>query len=197
MKIKRYIKKSNYSFSFGAFPTIELLTYKLDSVLRVYYSPDAINSKMFSTIAKMCSENEVKFIESNNTVSKLSPKENVYFIGVFKKFDSRILSGENHLLLYQPSDTGNLGTILRTCLGFGMNNIGIINPGVDIFYPNVVRSSMGALFRLNFEYFENVEAYVRRFKNKLYLFDIKGVKYLHELNSITKDAQKAQSKIQA
>ena len=60
---------------------------------------------------------------------------------------------------------GNLGTILRSCLGFGMKDIAIIKPGVDIFDPKVVRASMGSIFSLNISYFNSFEDY----KNALVL----------------------------
>ncbi len=55
---------------------------------------------------------------------------------------------------------GNLGTIMRTMLGFGVRNLALIAPACDIFDPKVIRSSMGALFSLNFAYFSSFEEYL-------------------------------------
>ena len=44
------------------------------------------------------------------------------------------------LLLDGIQDPGNLGTILRTALGFGLKNIAIIRPAVDSDDPRVVRA---------------------------------------------------------
>lgn len=45
-------------------------------------------------------------------------------------------------------DPGNLGTIIRTAVGFGLSGV-IVSPGTtDPFSPKVVRSAMGALFRI-------------------------------------------------
>jgi len=66
-------------------------------------------------------------------------------------------------VLVNPADKGNLGTILRTATAFGIENIAIISPAADIYDPKVVRASMGALFHVNFCYFEKFEDYQKAF----------------------------------
>lgn len=41
---------------------------------------------------------------------------------------------------------GNLGAILRTCDAAGINGIIVCNEIADIFHPNVIRASQGAIF---------------------------------------------------
>ena len=65
----------------------------------------------------------------------------------------------NHVVLVNPGDMGNMGTIMRTMLGFNYYNLAIIRPGVDVFDPRVLRASMGAMFHLNIEYFDSFEDY--------------------------------------
>jgi len=53
------------------------------------------------------------------------------------------------IYLWEINDPGNLGTIFRTALWFGVRNI-LLSPGsVDPYNPKAVRGSMGALFELN------------------------------------------------
>jgi len=52
---------------------------------------------------------------------------------------------------------GNLGTILRTAEGAGIQMVLISDPKIDLFNPNVVRSSTGALFTLDTYICELVE----------------------------------------
>ncbi len=59
------------------------------------------------------------------------------------------LSKGNWLYLDRITDPGNLGTILRTAAWFNVNRISLSPDCVDPFNPKVVRSSMGAHFRLN------------------------------------------------
>lgn len=55
------------------------------------------------------------------------------------------------LYLWQINDPGNLGTIMRTALWFGIKTILLSPDSVDPYSPKVVRGSMGALFHLNFK----------------------------------------------
>ncbi len=50
--------------------------------------------------------------------------------------------------LVSPQDPGNLGTILRTIDAAGASGLIVLDGGVDIFHPTVVRASMGTLFSL-------------------------------------------------
>lgn len=49
-------------------------------------------------------------------------------------------------------DPGNLGTILRVCDWFGIENVFASNDTVDLYNPKVVAASMGAVFRVNVVY---------------------------------------------
>lgn len=42
---------------------------------------------------------------------------------------------------------GNLGAILRTADGAGVDAVIVADPGVDLYNPNVIRASVGAVFR--------------------------------------------------
>ncbi|MDL5247414.1 TrmH family RNA methyltransferase [Leptospira weilii] len=44
---------------------------------------------------------------------------------------------------------GNLGTILRTAEGAGFHTVIVADPRLDLFNPNVIRASTGALFTLD------------------------------------------------
>ena len=57
---------------------------------------------------------------------------------------------DNWLYLDNISDPGNMGTLLRTAVWFGIQNIAFSQDCVDIFNPKVVRSGMGAHFHLSY-----------------------------------------------
>ena len=63
---------------------------------------------------------------------------------------------ENSLIVALDSvrDPGNLGTIIRTCEWFGVNEIICSNDSVDCYNPKVVQSAMGSLSRVNINYVE-------------------------------------------
>lgn len=52
------------------------------------------------------------------------------------------------LLLADVSDPGNVGTLLRTAEAFGVAGVIAGSRGAEMHLPKVVRSAMGALFRL-------------------------------------------------
>ena len=174
-KIKRYQKEFTYSYAFGAYPVIELLKSHPESVLKVLFKEDSFKDGNIPAIQKECEKRNIHTQINNKLIDKISVKENTYVVGVFKKYASKIKEDENHIVLVNPSNTGNLGTILRTMLGFNFKNLAIIKPAVDMFDPLVVRASMGAVFSINFEYFNNIEEYVSKFSgNHLYPFMLNG-----------------------
>lgn len=67
------------------------------------------------------------------------------------------------LLLDRIQDPGNLGTILRTADAAGVSFVGLGKGTVDPFNPKVVRSAMGALFRIPFDVIE-LSNWITRFR---------------------------------
>ena len=184
LQIKRYKRDFEYSYTLGVFPTIELLKYKLENVVEVIFSSKGENNNGVDKIKEICKINNIETRISDKAINRVSQKENVYAIGVFKKYKENIREG-NHLMLVNPSDMGNLGTIIRTSLGLGIEDVAIISPGVDKFDPKVIRGSMGALFRVRIEYFDSFEEYTKQFKeNKGYSFILGANSYLDEIEKV-------------
>lgn len=158
-KIKRYQKKYSFSYAFGAYPVLDLLKFQKEKVLKVLVKTEGLKSEGVEEIREICEKENIAFEENSRLIDKISYKENTYVVGVFEKYETELDVNENHIVLVNPSNTGNLGTIMRSMVGFGFKNLAIIKPGVDIFDPLVVRSTMGALFRVNFMYFDSIKAY--------------------------------------
>lgn len=178
--LKPYKKEFDYSYSFGVFPTVELLTNRPQSVLKVLVSTKGEKNEGVRKIREMCRKRNIEFEVNDRLVERLSPKENSYAIGVFSKYKLSLSTTGNHVVLVNPSDMGNLGTILRTMVGFGVTDLALVRPAVDIFDPRVVRASMGSLFRATFEYFDTFQEYRQRFKQHLYPFMTDGLVTLDE-----------------
>ena len=70
------------------------------------------------------------------------------------------------MVLENIQDPGNLGTILRTAEGAGVNGILMSRDTVDIFNPKTIRSTMGSVYRVPFLYVEDICETVRKLKNK-------------------------------
>ncbi|MDO4473329.1 MAG: 23S rRNA (guanosine(2251)-2'-O)-methyltransferase RlmB [Eubacteriales bacterium] len=60
------------------------------------------------------------------------------------------------LVLENLQDPGNMGTILRTAEAAGVTGIIMSKDCVDVFNPKVIRSTMGSVFRMPFQYVENL-----------------------------------------
>lgn len=182
IKLKRYQKDFEYSYTFGTYPTIDLLKYHSDKVIKILLKKDGFGSEGVDEVIQLCEEKGIKYEINDWVIDKIAYKENTYALGAFKKYDSEINSDSNHVVLAQPRNMGNLGTIIRTMLGFGYKDLAIIKPAADIFDPTIVRSAMGALFSINFEYFESLEDYYKVFPDrKSYLFMLDGATKLDEV----------------
>lgn len=159
-QIKPYKKSFDYSYTLGAFPTIELIKNTTEQVCQVIISPELEDRAI---ISELCNQYQIPLVESKKQIERLSDKENVYIIGVFRKFEKELSKTAPHIVLVNPSNMGNLGTIIRTAIGFGIHDIALIEPAADIYNPKVVRASMGALFHMNFAYFDCFETYAAKY----------------------------------
>ena len=70
-------------------------------------------------------------------------------IGVCKMKEESNLTNKL-LLLDRVSDPGNMGTLMRSAKAFGFDTIVLGEGCVDIYNDKVIRSSQGAIFKLNF-----------------------------------------------
>lgn len=164
-KIRTYKKDLPYSYTLGVFLTIELLINRPANVLKVLLHNKANKSAGINKIINLCKENNISYEYNDRLISILSNKDNCFAIGIFTKYEESLATTENHLVLVNPSDSGNLGTIIRTSLGFGIANLAIIKPAVDIFDPKTIRASMGALFSINFIYYNTFSSYYQEYKD--------------------------------
>ncbi len=116
-KLKRYDKKFNFSYTYGTYPTLDLLKLKQEKVLEVIINPNGEENSIVEEIKHICEQKNIPMIVSRSIIEKLAPKENTYVMGVFEKYQSSLELGDNHLVLVNPSNLGNLGTILRSMSG--------------------------------------------------------------------------------
>jgi TrmH family RNA methyltransferase len=171
--VKTYKKDCDISYSIGVYPTLELLRARPECVNRVLISSRGAKNSGARQIEALCHQRHIRVEVADRAVEKLAGCANAYVVGEFGKYATP-LQHDNHVVLINPSDSGNLGTILRTALAFDVTNLTIVRPAVDVFDPKVIRASMGAVFRLNFAYVGAFEAYRDRFDNQLYPFMTDG-----------------------
>jgi TrmH family RNA methyltransferase len=167
-RLKRYQKDFVHSYAFGVFPTLELLEHRSQNCLGVIAHPKGKKNNGVSKIEDLCQKNGIPFEFQEKSFPRIGSRKNDYAVGVFQKIETGLDVSANHVILVNPSSTGNLGTIIRTMVGFGFHDLAIITPAADIFNPEVVRASMGAFFQLNFENFPSFEAYQEKYPRSLY-----------------------------
>lgn len=152
-KLKRYRKDFEHSYCLGVYPTLELLANRPEQVRTVVLHSKGASNEGVLKIRHLVSELGIAIQENDRLVETLSQRGNTYAVGVFQKYTSHLDFKKNHLVLVNPSSMGNLGTIIRTMLGFGCRDLAIIEPAADYFNPKVIRASMGAIFLLRIQTF--------------------------------------------
>lgn len=165
-KYKKYSKKEDYTYALGAFPTWELI--KSDRKVEKVFIHDKFLDK--NKLIEELNRKNIPYEIAPHQIKRLSNKENTYVIGIFPKENIEILEGENHVILHDISDMGNLGTIIRSMIAFGIKDLALIGNVVDIYNPKVIRASMGAIFKIRFSIFKDIEEYITKYKNSLYIF---------------------------
>lgn len=162
MKIKRYQKDDETSYALGAFPSLEILAHRPQAVRAVLVASGTEQNLGVQRLREKAAALGLPLHEDDRTLERLSGKGNVHALCLFEKFErpARLGEGGLHLALHEPSDMGNLGTILRTALGFGARGVHLIRPAADLFAPRVVRASMGAVAALPFSYYTDAAAFL-------------------------------------
>ena len=173
MKIEKYNKDRDYSFSFGTFPTFELIKQRPEQVVCLLIHSKLKISDDIKKLISLCENNNIEIRYDDKTINKIADKENCFVVGVFKKYTGKNHTG-SHIVLVNPSDMGNMGTIMRTMLGFDIKNLIVVRPCVDIFNPKVVRASMGSIFSLNVVELDSIQDYLNSNNNKKYFFMLNG-----------------------
>lgn len=104
------------------------------------------------------------------------------------KFDDLIKNIKNLekvIVLDKVQDAGNMGTIIRSAVSFGVKNIVCIKGCVDVYSSKVIRSTMGAIDKVNVFYLdiESMALLKKELGNNGYVLcgtDLKATKYLNE-----------------
>lgn len=167
-RLKRYKKTYDYSYAFGVFPSLELLTHRPQDCIRVIAHPRGSNNRGVLKIQKICEAQHISFEFQEKTLARIGARENDYAAAVFQKTEPALTSAANHIILVNPGNPGNLGTIIRTALGFNFHDMAIIQPAADIFHPDTVRASMGAIFQLRFNRFADFNTYREIYPRNFY-----------------------------
>ena len=119
--------------------------WKIESIL---YAPERLTSKFAHDLVSRL-EMKAQPI-SAQVMASLADKENpqgILAIVCQKQIRIEEIKGlRSGVALVAPQDPGNVGTILRTMDAVGIDVLFLLDGGVELYHPTVVRSSMGTLF---------------------------------------------------
>ncbi|HSJ89998.1 MAG TPA: RNA methyltransferase [Anaerolineales bacterium] len=114
----------------------------------VLYAPELLSSEFAkSLIAHLAAKTQPV---SPQVMDSLADKENpqgILAIVQQRHTSASILTSPNICVaLVSPQDPGNVGTILRTMDAVGAEALFLLDGGVELYHPTLVRSSMGTIF---------------------------------------------------
>ena len=132
-----------------------ILTLTSDKNLKGFPNIEVVSEKMLSSLA--------------------TTKTNQNIICVCKVKDYGIESVGNSLILDNLQDPGNVGTLVRSALAFGFNDIYLVE-GADPYSEKVIRSSAGLIMgaRLHICSFEDVEQNKNKIADDFMVADMDG-----------------------
>lgn len=125
----------------------------------------------------LITEAEMKKICKTDTVCKA--------LGICKLLNKNELSNKI-LLLDAIQDPGNLGALMRSSYAFGFETIVLGDGCVDIYNDKVIRTSQGAIFKLNFIKTNLVNFILEHKDYKIYGTNVKRGIDLKEVEKIEK-----------
>lgn len=181
--VKQYKKGCGYSYTCGFFPTINLIQNKKNLIKQIYVSEEALDTEGYKKLLTLVERNQV--IVSSKAVEKLGGKGNDHVIAVFDQYRQDLVIDNDHVVLVNPMDMGNLGNIMRTMLAFGYKDLAIIHPSADRFNPKTVRSSMGAMFSIRIEEFDSFNEYLNKYERPYYPFILQTDQTLGGLEKVS------------
>ena len=106
-----------------------------------------VTDKIFSSITQVTNPQGIMaIIEKNSTNQEIDYSQDII------------------IALDDVQDPGNLGTILRTVDSIGLNQIIVSKETADSFNPKVVRSTMGAIFRIKIIEVDDLKQTIKEMK---------------------------------
>ena len=124
-------------------------------------------------------------IISENIIKYLSNlKSGAGIFGICKKKKMKLKEGKI-LVLDSIQDPGNMGTIIRSSVAFGIDTIVINEKCADIYSDKVIRASQGMIFSVNIIK-ENLEEFIKKIRktHKIFATKVDGGKSIKDIEKI-------------
>lgn len=139
---------------------------------------------------KILNKDKVYFVSDKifRKISSTVTPQGIMAVVEQKKFDINSITNIKDglfVILDCLQDPGNLGTIIRSSVAFGANGIFISRNSVDVYSSKVIRSAMGAIFKIPIITECNVKEILKFLKSKnitIYSLDLAAQNYISETN---------------
>ena len=122
-----------------------------------------VTEKVFDTLTDVVSPQGVLAVinkRENGIINQATENNNAFEIGdkIKETENVKIDTTTDYILALEGiQDPGNLGTIIRTADSANLKQIIVSKNTVDAYSPKVIRSTMGAIYRVNIIEVENLE----------------------------------------
>ena len=161
---KKYRLKYKLFIAEGVKVVRELLSSSFE--LETLFCVVGFDFEVFDQKIIRISESDLKKISNLKTPNKV--------VGLFRIPDQKPPKDKNLIVaLDAVNDPGNLGTIIRLCDWFGVDQIICSNDTVDSYNQKVVQASMGSLTRVAIHYVD-LEKYLINTKLPTFIADMDG-----------------------
>lgn len=162
IKVITRLKQKKYRVQDGFFVAEGLKVIKelLDSDLELYQLFTTVSFESHLNSEQLITEAELKKISFLTTPNKA--------LALFKiPVAKTIASNKFVVALDNVRDPGNLGTIIRLCDWFGIEELVCNAETVDCYNPKVIQATMGSITRVNISYV-NLENYLKKTEHPVF-----------------------------
>lgn len=164
MAYKTYNKNAAYSYCLGPYPAFECLKWRSDLVEAVFFD-EQFNE--LEHLLEVCRSLHLKAQAAPELLARLAKHKKAPYVAVIWKKENFLRKlnrqAKTHLVLHEISDSGNLGTIIRSALAFEVRDIALVGQTVSPFLPEIAKAAMGASFAVRISCFGNLDAYLAEY----------------------------------
>ena len=89
------------------------------------------------------------YFVTKEIMEKISEQKSISYNAAVVRFIKEDSITGNVLILDGVQDPGNLGTIIRSCIAFGVSSIILSDNSVDLYNSKVIRATEGMIFNIN------------------------------------------------
>lgn len=187
LKEKKYRKEYNEYIIEGAKIVQEAIQEKA-KIKQIIISENAINTDLIQNHLKEELQ-KIDYIQVPSKIFKLiseveKPQGILAIIEKEKQEENIDVNQDIILALDELQDPGNLGTIIRTADSVGLKQILISKGTTEAYNPKVIRSTMGAIFRVKIIECENLKETLKRLQKnnfKIMVTDLNTDKSIYDI----------------